>query len=486
MLLYTTRRYYSVLFACFMMSMLLACSDDDEAGVQPPAITSSSMEVASGRGTNAQLSLSLNAPAGIESLSVIVDGGNAQDITVNAGSTSQSLDYQFSIPANAVLGDQYSLLFTLVDQGNQSTTYNAIVTTGKLIETPATYEFVRDGATSVYYGGQTDRLNMVEEIKAVLLAGDAGGVISEQVLLDMFANTGDNGGGNFSFNSTKQLKNKTFAPDLDDKFFENLFAGAAAASVNGNNGIVASNGTAGLLTREDKGSTILVDENGREFTQFIEKGFMGSVFYNQMFNLYLTDERTGDEVENVELVEDANYTPMEHGMDEAFGYWDPPLDFTSPWPEARGSEDRFWSHYSNVVDGLLGTNEIIMNAYKEARAAIVNNDLVTKNSMRDILYEHHELVAAAVAVHYINSTLSSLDAGKTGEAFHTLSEAWIFTNALKYSPKKAITLEQLTQILQTDFGAEGNFWNVTSAGLNAAKATLVSVYPKLNSVKDEL
>jgi hypothetical protein len=315
-------------------------------------------------------------------------------------------------------------------------------------------------------------------------------LVSEQVLLDMYANTGGNGGGNFSFTSDRQLKDKTFAPDLDRTFFEGLFANAAAASVNGNNGIDASNGTAGLIVRENSGNTILVDQTGKEFTQLIEKGMMGSVFYHQMFNVYLSDHRTGDAVENVELVDGENYTPMEHYMDEAFGYWDPPLDFTSPWPEAREDEDRFWSHYSNTVDnvsnGLLGTNEIIMNAFMEARAAIVNNDLNTKNQMRDVLYEQLELVAAAVCVHYINGTLSSLGEGNTGEAFHTLSEAWAFANALKYSPRKSITTEQLEQIMETHFGADGNFWNVTSDGLNAAKATLVTLYPALVPLQEDL
>ena len=466
--------------------LVAACSEDDTPMVQPPGITSSNLEVESGRGTDAQVALSLNAPEGIQSLSLSIDGGSAQDIPVNVGATTQSVTYDYTVPAGAVLGDQFSLVFSLTDQGGGVAGITATVTTGKVIETPATYEFTRDGATSVSYPGQTERLNMVEEMKEILKAGDAGGLLSEQVLLDMFANTGDNGGGNFSFSTTKQLKNKTFAPDLDNRLFEDLFADAAAASINGNNGVTATNGSAGLLTSEENGSTILVDANGREFTQLVEKGLMGSVFYNQIFNLYLTDERTGDEVENVELATDKNYTQMEHGMDEAFGYWDPPLDFTSPWPSERGGEDRFWSRYSNTVDGMLGTNEIIMNAYKEARAAIVNNDHDTKNAMRDVLYENHELVAAAVAVHYINSTLSSLDAGNTGEAFHTLSEAWAFTNALRYSPKRAITLEQVEQIVSSDFGADGNFWNVTSVGLNAAKATLVSIYPKLEPVQDDL
>ncbi|GJM29466.1 MAG: hypothetical protein DHS20C17_21010 [Cyclobacteriaceae bacterium] len=484
MKLHTSIKICSTLIACVLV-LFTACSDDEPA-LQPPAITGNGIDVEAGRGVDVTIALSLNAPGGIQSLTATVDGGSPENIPVNTGDLTQNLNYDFSIPAESVLGDQFSLVFTLTDQGNERTTYQATVTTGKLIETPATYEFTRNGASSVSYTGQTERLNMVEEIKAVLTAGDAGGLVSEQVLLDMFANTGDNGGGNFSFSSTKQLKDKTFAPDLDDKLFENLFAGVAAASVNGNNGIDASNGTAGLLTRENSGNTILVDENGREFTQLIEKAMMGAVFYNQMFNLYLTDERTGDDVENVQLADGANHTPMEHGMDEAFGYWDPPLDFTSSWPSERNDEDRFWSHYSNTVDDQLGTNEIIMNAYKEARAAIVNNDLATKNEMREVLYKYHELVAAAVCVHYINGTLSSLNDGKTGEAFHTLSEAWAFANALRYSPIRKITLEQLEQIMETDFGADGNFWNVSQVGLNAAKATLTAVYQELEPVQNDL
>ena len=288
-----------------------------------------------------------------------------------------------------------------------------------LIDTPESYEFTRDGTPTVSYSGQTDRLNMVSEIKDYLRRGDQGEVLSEQALLDMFQNAGGNGGGHFSFSSDRQLKDKTFTPDLDNRLFENLFAGAAAASAAGNAGVVATDGTAGLLTRENSGNTILVDERGREFTQLIEKGLMGSVFYDQIFNTYLTDDRIGAGVENAELVEGENYTPMEHHWDEAFGYWGAPTDFTSPWPEAREDEARFWAHYSDVADGELGTNELIMDAYIAGRAAIVNDDVATKDAQRDVLYAYHELVAAATAVHYINLTLQYLDEGKTGEAFHT-------------------------------------------------------------------
>ena len=358
------------------------------------------------------------------------------------------------------------------------------------LEVPETYQFSRDGESSVAFPGQNDRLAMVEEMDSYLGNGDAGELLSEQDLIDMFENTGNNGGGNFSFTSDRQLKNKTFAPDLDANLFGDLFARAESASENGNNGMTATNGVAGLLERENSGNTILVDENGREFAQFIEKGLMGAVFFNQIFNVYLTNDRIGPDVENDELREGENYTDKEHHFDEAYGYWNAPRDFTSPWPESREGEDRFWSHYSNVVDnvsnGELGTNQIIQDAFIRGRTAIVNDDQEALNEQVDILYENLELVAAATAVHYINSTLAHLGNNNNGEAFHTLSEAWAFTNAIKYSPRRKLSLSEIEQINETDFGENGNFWNVTTTGLNNAKSKLVDTYPELESVQDDL
>jgi len=467
---------------------LTAC-DDDNANT-PPGLTGDELTFTEGRGEVADVTFDIEADEGVESLTLSVNGGEPEQLDIEKGATALTFTHPFEIPASSVLGETFNLLFTLTDQAGQESEIEAEVITGKLIETPDEYVFTRDGESTVHHPGQTDRLDMVEEIKAYLGQGDAGQRIFEQDLLDMFQNTGGNGGGNFSFTSDRQLKNKTFPIDLDNQLFENLFASAEQASINGSEGVDASNGTAGLIEREDSDKTILVDENGREFVQLIEKGLMGAVFYNQIYNVYLTDDRTGDDVENVDFREGSNDTPMEHGWDEAFGYWDPPLDFTSPWPESREDEDRFWSHYSNVVDnvkdGQLGTNEIIMNAYKEGRAAVVNNDLETKNEMREVLYENHELVAAATTVHYLNLSLKFFNEGKTGEMFHVMSEAWAFANALRYSPNRKITVDQINTIKNENLGADGNFWNVTTAGLNEAKSTLVEIYPELEPVQDDL
>lgn len=354
------------------------------------------------------------------------------------------------------------------------------------IDTPENYEFTRNGESTVAYPGQNDRLDMVEEMKAYIATANDGDILSEQALNDMFANTNGDGGGNFPFTSDRDLKSKTFAPDLDNNLFEGIFSDAASASENGNAGVRAQDGVAGLLEREDSGNDILVDAKGREFTQLVEKGLMGAVFYNQIFNVYLTNERIGPDVENDETEEGANYTAKEHHFDEAFGYFNAPADFKSDWLDSRTDELRFWSKYSNGSDTQLGFNDTIMSAFINGRTAIVNDDQEALNEEVNILYNSLELLAAATAVHYINSTLGHLNNGNTGEAFHALSEAWAFVNALKYSPKRKISNDQIDQIINTNFGENSNFWEVTPTGLNNAKSTLVETYPDLAPVQDQL
>lgn len=352
------------------------------------------------------------------------------------------------------------------------------------INAPDNYEFSRNGESSVAYPGQTARLKMLSEIDSYVGKGNNGELLSEQQLLNMFENKNGQGGNFFAF-AEKQLKNKTFPVDLDNKVYEDIFAKAASASENGNNGVRAANGVAGLIERQD-GDDILVSANGREFGQLIEKGLMGSVFFHQIFNVYLSDEKIGPNVSNSQVEEGTNYTTKEHHFDEAFGYFGAPVDFESNWPDARASEAKFWADYSNGADDDLGINDILMDAYIQGRTAIVNKDQDALNEQVDVLYNNLELLAAATTVHYINSTLTNLSNNEQGEAFHTLSEAWAFANALKYSPQRKISLQELQQIQETDFGDNGNFWNVNASGLNNAKSTLVDIYPELGDVQDQL
>lgn len=360
---------------------------------------------------------------------------------------------------------------------------------GPSLDVPTTYTFERNGSSTVSYSGQTDRLNMLAEIKTLLLTGDAGNAVDATVLTNMYANEGSPFTTADLNASTKQLENKTFAADV--QFFKDLMndLGTQSAAI-AQSKAVATEGNPGLLDRDGNGKTILVNEKGWEYTQIIEKGLMGAVFYNQIFNVYLTDARIGTDVDNETIVEGTNYTAKEHHWDEAFGYFGVPVDFPAGDPVLEASEDRFWANYTNDLntpEKLPNVNSTLMNAYLTGRAAIVADDFDMINEQRDILYDWHEIVTAATAIHYINSTISDLNNNNDiANAFHHLSEAYAFLKAVQYSPFKRLTQSEINTILNSNFGTDANFWNVTISGLNEAKNTISSKYPELTPIKDIL
>ena len=320
-------------------------------------------------------------------------------------------------------------------------------------EVPASYAFERNGLSTVDFSGQTDRLNMLAEIKTYIASANNGDKISgERIMVGVL---------------------------------KDMFAKVAEVSTDvANNGTLAAQGIPGKLPRGS--GYILVNEKGWEFSQFVEKGLMGSCFYHQIYNVYLTDGRVGDGVDNTNVVEGTNYTAMEHHWDEAFGYFGVPLDFPQGDVVLEDDEDRFWAEYTHKANPFLGTNKLLMDAYLTGRTAIVNKDYQVRDAQRAVLYAGHELVAAASALHYINEAISDFNNGDTGNAFHHLSEGYPFVKALQYSPYKRISQAQVEKILSEDLGTDGDFWTVTIAGLNQAKNTLVLVYEELEPVKDQL
>ncbi|MEO9474595.1 MAG: DUF4856 domain-containing protein [Cyclobacteriaceae bacterium] len=353
------------------------------------------------------------------------------------------------------------------------------------LEVPETYTFTRDGESTVSFSGQTERLDMVSEMKTYMKKGDAGEAIDADVLLNMFANENSPFSAEALNTSTKQIENKTFATDV--QFFKDLFVAAEAVSIDvSDNSTSAEEGVAGTIERGTGGTFINVSEKGWEFTQIMEKGLMGALMYNQIFNSYLTDEKIGESVDNETIVEGKNYTTLEHHWDEAFGYWGVPVDFPNGDPVLTDAYNRFWANYTNGLDDILGLNEPLMTAYITGRAAIVAKDHETKNEQVTTIYELHELVAAAKAVGYINEALNDLNVNDTGNLFHHLSEGYGFVKAIKYSPYAALTTTQIETILTENFGTDGDFWKVSAQGLTTAKSTITSAYPKLAGVADSL
>lgn len=328
---------------------------------------------------------------------------------------------------------------------------------------PTTYTFTdASGNSTVDYSGQTDRLNQLREM-VVLMKSGASATVNAQDLLDMYANTGGDGNGNFSFSSSKQLKDKTFL--ADQSLFELWMNNLATASVS--NGSAASNGQAGTLTTGT--STYLFDENGIEYVQLIEKGLMGGVFMNQALNVYFGAGKMN--VDNTNAVDPAAgkyYTEMAHHWDEAFGYFGVGTDFPTSIPTD------FWGKYCNSTNSVLNSNADMMSNFLKGRAAIAANKLSDRDAAIQALRTEWEEISAQKAIDYVNEAIAAFGTDNA-KFLHVLSEAYAFSWNLRYAP---VETRRMNPTEHTALMAlfPTNFWNTSISDLNAIKNALNAKY----------
>lgn len=334
------------------------------------------------------------------------------------------------------------------------------------LEVPVTYAFTDDaGNNTVSYSGQTARLDQLAEMTVYMKSGTTI-TLYASILKDMFANTGDNGGGNFSFSSSKQLKSKCFEADVD--MFEGYMDELALASES--NGEVAADGQAGVVTNGEK--SYLVAANGIEYTQLIEKGLMGAVFMYQATQFYMSDEQLNvDNSMAVSVADGKYYTEMEHHWDEAFGYFGVPVDFPTNTDDVR-----FWGKYCNNQNENLGSNAAMMDAFLNGRAVISSDFGVQyRDAQVKAAREMWERVSASQAVTYLEGAKENFGVDNA-KFLHELSEAYAFILNLKYVPleTRVITFAEIEGLLDDMIG--DNFWAVTATDLTAAINLLNSIY----------
>jgi len=314
---------------------------------------------------------------------------------------------------------------------------------------------------NVNYDGQIERLAMLTELKGYLETANITGVALDSAKLHaMYTNSQ---GADFVGSYEKQLRDKT---QLNQQtIFDELLNAMVTASLSTT---VASGGQAGVSTSTDGAKNYLLNENGLELTQIIEKGLMGACFYYQATAIYFSDNRMNVDNQTVVLGEG---TAMQHHWDEAFGYFGAPKDFPT-------NKDGlfFWGKYSNTVDGVLGTNQKLMDAFLKGRAAIGNLDVDVRNEAILEARTEWEKVAAGTAIHYFNDALTNTN-DFTLKA-HGLSEAIAFVYSLQFNPEKSLTNLQVNEILTTLAGSGDfktmNLYQTSDADIQAAKALLAS------------
>lgn len=360
----------------------------------------------------------------------------------------------------------------------------------KSIAVPSTYSFSKKGHSTVNFSGQSQRLEMLSEMTAYLKsANTAGTAVDAQTLKAMYSNSAYPWADTNELGltaSSKQLKNKTaygIAGGLPDVSVQSLFEGYMdeIASISGST-ITGSEtgeaGTAGIWPNDGVKGPYLMNGNGMEHTQLIEKGLMCAVFMSQMTVNYLGAISNDNNTEMVDSVEGKFYTEMEHHWDEAFGYFTSAIDFPT------NGTDRFWGKYADGLQGVLQSGSKIMDAFLIGRTAIVNKHYTVRDAQIVIINDEIERVAAGTAIHYLNEAKSNIINNTTRN--HVLSEAYAFINGLKFGANSvsnngmtASEIQMALDFIGTDFNA------VTIANINSC-IDLIASKTDLQAVKSQL
>lgn len=328
------------------------------------------------------------------------------------------------------------------------------------------------GATTVEATEPSQRLSMFSEFNSymalVAVAAPATpATLDVAKLRGLYANTGNYFADATLNASGLQLRSKTaesFGPNAEAvrTYIDQKITKLAAISAAVNN--PATPGNAGRLGR------YLVDENGIEVNQVIQKGLIGGLQLDQVDNVLLSEAALS--ADNTRLVSGKMYTALEHNWDLAYGTLTKNALMTQDY--ASTPRESFLPGYLNEKNGTNSPRVYL--AFLKGRAAIINNDRATLNAQADIIRTELEKTIALSATSYLASWKSGTDLATKA---HALGEGLGFIYSLrfcngKYKADAAFSDAQLNTLLP---GTQANgAWSLTNAQADAVIAAITAKF----------
>ena len=336
------------------------------------------------------------------------------------------------------------------------------------VTAPLTYEFTRNGESTVSFGGQTARLKMAGEIYSALKDNSS---TKEQI--DNMFNNGTGFSDSSLDSSGKNVAGKTAASPSASATVKPMFDAMITDFVD--NVIPAWNddaadGTPGKLTDETR--SVYINAKGHEITQLFTKGLMGALVTDQILNNYLTaaklDSGTNRDDQANLVLEYGTATKMEHYWDEGFGYLygeEANVARADLGSSPTGNGVLVNKYFKKVNDQAerAGIAQTVYDAFKLGRAAIVAENYTVRDEQAAIIAVNLSKVIGYKAMDYLNGYVSKKDAGNPADAIHALSEGWGFVLSLQFTNDGTGQPYFSNSEVNAMLAKLDNFWTVSSA-----------------------
>ena len=353
-------------------------------------------------------------------------------------------------------------------------------------ETPATYKFERNGASTISYSGQTTRLKQADELYSALNSATS----TEAAMDLMFA--GDANGQSAGFSdatlngTTKLIRSKTsaYANTAANRAIFDSWIAEFADDVAPNLGGTASPGVAGDL------GGYQLNAAGQEIDQLFFKSLIGAFALDQIINNYITPSQldaaytetdaNGNQVTidrranntNGVLYNDKNYTEMEHKWDEGFGYLygqvtDVENNFGLP-AEGEATGNLLMKYFKKVEEvyepGIAAT---VYNAFIEGRHAITIADYAARDAAAATIKTELSKVIGYYAIHYLNDYLSKAGSGNIAGAHHSISEGYGFIFSLQFTNDGGDQPYMVNDSVNLRLNNFSNFYSIQDSDVNS-------------------
>ncbi len=348
-------------------------------------------------------------------------------------------------------------------------------TNNQTVVLPDTYNF-----SNVNYSGQTNRINMLTAIVNEMKKGLTQD-LSYTTLYNMYSNTGNPFSNDTLNSSGDQLRDETFSADI--AAFDSYFQRITDVSLLRANAVTGP-GQAGTATSiVDNTKKYLVDSNGVEYAQVIQKGLMGAVFYYR-----IVEDETAKS--NLDAADNATVIPgegtqMEHEWDEGFGYWGVPTTFRAAAYDSFNTAKKLLFYGTYVSKGIsIDLINKTLKAFIQGREAIGRKDYVTRDAATIAVAKNFELINACAYISYLNQAIAGFS--DYAVRCHTLSEGFGFFNALKYNSTKLISQSDFDDIA-ADYYVNGklSISQFTSPQLTTLRDRISTIYG-LDAIKATL
>lgn len=325
----------------------------------------------------------------------------------------------------------------------------------------ATFFVDKSNKSTVDLSNGNNRYKMFQALNVNISSAISGNkTVDAAVLKNMFGNTGNAFADSTKLNTSGvQLRNVVASswPTADAEAvrvrFEALFTEVAEVS--------KSVTETGELGKAGKVGTYLVNKQGIEPIQIIQKSLIGALQYDYIANVLLTK---GLDVDNKTVVTGKTYTQLEQNWDEAYGLLTlSPIYLAGSTDDKRGTTEFALGSY--VWEYNKGAYAKIYPAFLKGRAAIANNDKTELKAQADFIKAEFEKAIAAAAVGYLGKyNTATTDAARV----HAMGEGLGFIYSLRFATVNGGTAKFSDDILTALVGSTNGVWDLTPAKIAAA------------------